>query len=176
MGERIEVRTFAGDFKWQEKYYPQIERILKMNASKIVKVSIADNDADTKEATDFVVTLKSGRIAVRIRKDIGDKYHDLTIRSKRRSGAETELHKIKKGYADFYLYIWTNAEVITDWWLVDINRLRTSGLLDIPRHETWNRDGGSAFIALVDTELERIGALVNKMQIAQNKESLNVSY
>lgn len=160
------MSTFANDFDWQKKYYSQIARILKMNASKIVKVAIADEQADTKEATDFVVTLKGGSIAVRIRKDVGSKYHDLTIRSKRRSGAETELQKIKKGYVDFYLYIWTNNESITDWWLVDVNCLHSSGLLDTPRREIWNRDGGSAFIAFVASELENAGALINRMQTA----------
>ena len=170
MGERVEMTgTFAGDFDWQKKYYPQIERILKMNASKIIKVAVADDETDMKKATDFVVTLKGGRVAVRIRKDVGDRFHDLTIRSKRRSGAETELQKIEKGYVDFYLYIWTNKESVVDWWLVDINRLRTSGLLNTPRRETWNHDGGSAFIAFVYTELETAGALIDKMQTEQRK-------
>jgi hypothetical protein len=160
------VSTFAIDFDWQKKYYKDIARILRMNAPKIIKIAIADDETDMKEATDFVVTLKGGRVAVRIRKDVGGRYHDLTIRSRRRSGAKTELQKIKEGYADFYLYIWTGNENITDWWLVDVECLRSSGLLDAPRREIWNKDGGSAFIAFVANELEKAGALINRMQTA----------
>jgi hypothetical protein len=113
-----------------------------------------------KQATDFVASVKGGTIAVRIRRNVASHYRDLTVRSKRLNGRETELQKIKNGYADFYLYIWTFNDNILDWWLVDVGKMRTSGILEKSRPERWNKDKGSAFVWFTKPELQSIGALV----------------
>jgi hypothetical protein len=151
------------DFKWQERFYPFVKRVLADNAMKMVKIDVADHEQDMKQATDFIVHIKGGTVAVRIRRDVASNYRDLTIRSKRPNGVETELQKIKKGFADFYLYIWTSKESIIDWWLVDVNKMRVAGMFDVPRHEIWNKDGSSAFIAFAPFELKKVGALLSTM-------------
>jgi hypothetical protein len=151
------------DFNWQERFYPFVKKVLADNAIKIVCIEVAPPEQDMKQATDFIVHIKGGMVAVRIRRDVANNYRDLTIRSKRPSGVETELQKIKKGFADFYLYIWTSKDSIIDWWLVDINKMRIAGLFDAPRREIWNKDKSSAFIAIAINELQRVGALIAKM-------------
>lgn len=158
--------TFDKDFKWQERYYQIVRRILKDNAMHIIKIDVADDDADMKQATDFVVSVRGGTVAVRIRRNIANYYKDLTIRSTRPSGHETELQKIKNGFGDYYLYLWTENQTVADWWLVDINGMRKARMFDVPRKEIWNRDGSSAFIAFTLEELKKIGALISAMKKA----------
>lgn len=153
---------FPSNFEWQKKFYPQIINILKRNAMHVVKIDVADMDADTKKATDFVVTVKGGSVAVRIRRDVAQKYQDFTIRAQMRSGYETELHKIKKGFADFYLYVWTQSDSITRWILINLQTMRESGSFNAPREVRWNKDGGSAFIYFAIDELKKIGALISE--------------
>lgn len=147
------MSAFANDFTWQEKFYPLVKSILVQNAMKIIDIKIADANADMKQATDFVVSVKGGTVAVRIRRNVANAYRDITIRSRRPNGVETELQKIRRGFADYYLYIWTNNNNVLDWWLVDVNKMRSSGVFDLPRKEIWNKDGSSAFIAIQRNEL-----------------------
>ena len=95
--------SFRQDFSWQAKFYPSIKKILMDNASKLIKIDIASSEQDMQRATDFIVMVNGGAVSVRIRRNIANSYRDLTIRSKRPNGCETELQKIKKGFADFYL-------------------------------------------------------------------------
>ena len=160
MGEGIGV-SFQQDFNWQANYYPSIKRILARNAMKIITIDIADAYEDMKHATDFTVTVKGGMVAARVRKPTP--FRDLTIRSKRPSGHETELQKIKNGFADFYVYAWTNYDGrIIEWWLVDIGKMRTAGLFEKPRQETRNKDNSSDFVAFQKSELLEIGALIDE--------------
>jgi hypothetical protein len=158
MGKRGGV-NFKQDFSWQSKFYPSIKKILMDNASKLLKIEVANPEQDMKQATDFMVNVKGGRVAVRIRRNVANSYRDLTIRSKRPNGSETELQKIKSGFADFYLYLWTMNDEIIDWWLVDIGKMRTAGLFEKPKMERWNRDRSSAFIWFTKSEVESAGAL-----------------
>jgi hypothetical protein len=130
------------------------------NASKLLKVEVANSEQDMKQATDFVMNVRGGKVAVRIRRDVASSYRDLTIRSRRPNGTETELQKIKNGFADFYLYLWTMNDEIIDWWLVDIGKMRTTGLFDKPKPERLNKDKSSAFIWFTRPEIESAGALV----------------
>jgi hypothetical protein len=134
-----------------------------LNSISLIKIDVADEHADMKQATDFIVNVKGGTVAVRIRRSIGSQYKDLTIRSRRPYGTETELQKIRKGFADYYLYIWTQEEKVIDWWLVDINKIRSTGMLDKQRREIWNKDKSSAFIAIKEIELKSINALISTM-------------
>ena len=152
--------NFQQDFAWQTKFYPSIKKILRDNAAKLVSITVASAEEDMRHATDFVASIKGGTIAVRIRRNVANTYKDLTIRSKRPNGHETELQKIKNGFADFYLYVWTANDEILDWWLVDIGRMRACGLFEKPRPERENKDKSSAFVWFVKSELQKVDALV----------------
>lgn len=156
--------TFEQDFEWQMKFYPYVQQVLVLNSMNLIDIAIADEQKDMKQATDFIVNIKGGTVAVRIRRNVGNEYRDLTIRSRRPNGRETELQKLQSGFADYYLYLWTKDDDVIDWWLVDINKIRSSGLLDGQRQEIWNKDGSSAFIAIKSLELENISALISTMK------------
>jgi hypothetical protein len=137
---------FNDNWNFQAGYYSQIKEIIKENASKFIKIDVADYESDVKRATDFVVKVTGGDVAVRIRR-ANQKYRDLTIRSYN-NGHKTELQKIKDGYGQFYLYCWTNDnDEICEWILVDLESLRNSGILE-NRSEISNKDGRTKFIAV----------------------------
>ena len=162
MGQRNKM-SFNADFNWQTEFYEYVRQILALNSMHLITVDIADEQKDMNQATDFIVNIKGGTVAVRTRRNIGNQYRDLTIRSKRPSGHETELQKIKNGFADYYLYIWTSENKIVDWWLVDVNKMRESNLLERERIEIWNKDRSSAFIAITFGELGNAHAIISTM-------------
>lgn len=151
-------KEFTDNWDFQQGYYGQVERILKQNAPHFVNVRIASKDQDMKQATDFIVIIEGGEIAVRIRR-ANVRWRDLTIRS-RIGHAKTEIHKIREGFGRYYLYCWTDANnAICDWILVDLDLLRESGLLE-NRKEIPNKDGYTAFINIPAIELAANGCLI----------------
>jgi len=152
--------NFKRDWNWQEGYLPEVRRILLQNAAFLFTVQIASFQQDVKEATDMVLSVQGQkRIGVRLRRaEYG--YRDLTIRASRVSGAQTELSKIQAGLGDAYLYGWTIGLHISEWMLIDLNRLRASGLLTFAplRH---NKDGQTSFIAISYPMLRQYGCVLN---------------
>lgn len=156
-GLKLDVRR---DFAWSDGYLPEVRRVLAANAIHLLDIDVATFHQDVKEATDMLVTVRGVKaVAVRLRRAQYPQ-RDLTIRAERKSGATTELEKIISGKGDFYLYGWTWDMQIAEWMLVDLHRLRESGLLQdsqlIP-----NRDGQTAFIAIPYYRLAARGCVVN---------------
>lgn len=151
---------YQRDRKWSDRFLNEVKQILQENAVHIVKVEIADDFADQARATDVVVTVTGGNVAVRVRRD-STRFRDLTIRSRRGSGAKTELRKIRDGFGDWYLYGWVNGtNEITEWILVNLDCLRESGILNKKRKEISNADGMSWFVAIPLNELKTHGCVV----------------
>lgn len=155
----------AQDWAWADQKFHiyQIEEILKHNAIHLIKFEIAPIDKDLKQATDLIVKASGGDIAVRIRRSAYTGiYRDLTIRSWRSSGTETELDKIKKGFCKWYLYAWADKfEVIKDWIFVDLDLLRLSGLIN--QYQTIsNHDQKTGFIAIPSTELKNYKCIISE--------------
>jgi hypothetical protein len=158
MGTRLK-NLYETDKKWEEAYHPQVLGILNQLIPHLAVISIASDEEDKKSATDFKVVLMGGTIAVRLRRHTC-KFRDLTIRSRRDSGRKTELAKIKEGYAYRYFYGWLNRNnVLSEWILVDLDKVREKGLLDIPRKEHPNYDG-TYFIDIKIKELSDAGCLI----------------
>lgn len=123
---------------WEEKFRKDYQTIIKKNYEYMLDAEPASFERDTKEATDFVITVKDkgggdGAIACRARRHFYFHYLDLTIRTKSLGGMETEIHKIKRGYADWYIYAWINEEetYIKEWVLLDLNKVRDRKILDM---------------------------------------------
>ena len=148
------------DKQWSDHFIPQVTRILQSNASKIISIEVAPPDADAERATDMTIKVVGGNVAVRVRRD-ATRFRDLTIRSRRSSGRKTELEKIREGFADWYLYAWTINGTISEWVLVDLGRVRESGLLDKPRKEIPNKDGTTFFVGIPIAELEQNSCIVS---------------
>lgn len=151
------------DWDWADGHMRAIVDILRQNATKLLSINPASSERDLKKATDLVIRVNGGDIAVRIRRPAYRKrYRDLTLRAWRRSGVSTELEKIKHGFGDWYLYGWSDGRKgLDDWFLVDLHKLRSSGLLDNPR-VIYNKDGSTGFIALSANVLRQNGCLVSE--------------
>jgi hypothetical protein len=157
MGERS-VNTFKDDFKWQSKYINDVKAILKSQAMKIVNVEVATPEEDMKHATDFKIKITAGDVAVRIRRD-NCRYRDLTIRAYNK-GYKTEIHKLREGYGDWYLYAWTSGNSISEWMLIDLNVMRNNDCFSEDRPIRMNKDGNTGFISYPLSELKDIKAIV----------------
>lgn len=143
--------TFQDNWNWQINYLDDVRNILKNQAMNIVDVEIATPEEDLKQCTDMKVKITAGDVAVRIRRE-NCKYRDITIRAVNK-GNRTEIHKLREGYGDWYLYAWTDGQNIVDWILLDINKFRKSGLLNDGRKITMNPDGVTGFTAYSINEL-----------------------
>jgi len=154
------------DKTWADGYHAAIEDAVRNVAPDIldIRVVAADEEADQKRATDYIVQATTGDIACRIRRTSYD-FRDWTIRSSRPSGVLTELDKLCEGWCRWYLYAWTqDATTFGDWILIDLDAVRESHILDSPRQETWNHDRSSAFVTISLDELRLIGALVHDIE------------
>lgn len=150
-----------------KKYLPQIERILKDNAKYIIRIVVAPQEKDIHKATDFIIQVDSGDVAVRLRN--WSKWtikREWTVRSKLDSGYETELSKLKKGYARWYLYGWVQDDVVFSWMLIDLDIVRKEKILDMSWKEKANRDDygkpdGTYFIIIPNEYLKHHGCIVS---------------
>lgn len=155
------VSAFKKDYSYSASMIGQVCEILKQNAMHIIKIEIATPDEDMKRSTDLKATVTGGSVAVRTRRPYRT-FRDLTIRA-HKNGNKTEIHKLREGYGDWYLYAWENEfGILSEWILVDINKMRSSGLLYESRPIQPNKDGVTGFISYSIEELKRCGALVAK--------------
>lgn len=142
------------DREWADAFWPEIERVIRGVAGDIADVRLASVDEDRKSATDYIVTVSSGDIACRIRRKGKWKgFGDFTVRAWRKSGHETELAKLQRGFGRWYLYAWAENEHFGAWIFLDLDVLRESGLLGDDRQIIKNPDGRSGFKAYSLIEL-----------------------
>ena len=181
---------YGDDRSWSDRQLPAVRRWLTTLAPLMLQRSLegiapeisfstAPWDADVKRSTDMIGRLSipdDARltgwlkgdpvdVAVRLRRERIDRhFRDWTIRSSRQSGATTELAKLRAGHCAFYLYAWVDAGADNfdeEWILIDIERCRTTGLLDdqaLPSKA--NYDGETSFVSVELCELARRGCLV----------------
>lgn len=141
------------------KYETPIKQVLNDNLMHFVKFYIASPEKDMKMATDIVIKVTGGDVALRIRED-DCKYRDFTIRSKSKYGGRTEITKLKEGFGRWYLYAWANKEAgFDDWLLVDLDILRESHLLNEDYKSIPNGDG-TEFIAIPQEDLKMYDCII----------------
>ena len=147
------------DWAWADGHLGEITRCLRSVAGEILNIHQATDKQDLYEATDYVVVIGGGGlVAVRVR-DANKPWRDFTIRASRPSGVITELEKLRTGYGRWYLYAWARGGVFEEWLLVDLDVLRSSGLLDRPERRR-NRDG-TQFLPLDIPAITTAGALIH---------------
>lgn len=150
------------DWDWANQYIPEAFNVLRQNAGFLVSFEIAPENIDLKEVGDIVLSSNMGHIAFRVRRP-NVSHRDLTIRCKRISGVETEIHKIRAGFGRWYLYAWADGNRrFKDWILIDLDQFRSCGLASEDRYEIPNTDGATWFYAYSDAELELNNCVVAK--------------
>jgi hypothetical protein len=122
------MATYANDRLWSDLMIDEIRSIVGPRL-----LIPAPLEMDANQATDlFVFTARDMRIAARVRRPgYADRYpFEFTIRSKRDSGAETEMSKIVSGWGDWMFYGHATEENrIGLWWLIDLHVFRRSLIL-----------------------------------------------
>ncbi len=161
---------FEIQWDYSQKHIDSMIEILKENAMHIVKIVIADAEKDTKQSTDLIVKVEGGDVAVRTRtKNI--KFRDFTIRAKSYYGFKTELDKLREGFAQWYLYAW-ELDKGYEWVLIDMDRVRDSGLLDCDYPVKMNRDG-TGFINIRLSHLQLHDCIVSKKLLSQTMNMID---
>lgn len=153
------MNNFSKNWEFSEKHIDKIKSILKNQAMHIVNIEVATVDEDLKKSTDLKVTITTGTVAVRIRRN-NCKFRDLTIRAFS-GNYETEIHKLRKGFAKWYLYGWLVNDEIKDWMLIDIDKMRNSGILNNDKNIIMNYDNKTGFIIYTISELKSVNAIVS---------------
>jgi len=144
--------SYTANRQWADAFTPQIIALIKDNLRQIARVVIASQDDDRHKATDMVVRIDSGDIAVRIRRP-DCRYRDLTLRAYVASGYPTELEKIRTGFGRWYLYAWADSTgQLAEWMLIDLDKVRDTGLL-ADRQLTYNPGGQTGFVSIGLAEL-----------------------
>jgi hypothetical protein len=78
-------------------------------------------------------------------------------------GPDVEVKKILQGYARWYFYGWMAVDVIGDWMLVDLDEVRTSGMIEDAieaKQIKVNEDKCTSFVYIPHRELHAINAIV----------------
>lgn len=152
--------SYAVQRKTSDKYLDSFKEILKRNSMHFLSLEVSDEQKDTQEATDMIIKIEGGDVALRVR-DASKPYRDLTIRSKSKYGGRTEIDKIRDGFGDWYLYGWGNGGYVKEYILVDLDKVREFGLLE-GRREIPNYDGATRFINIEIGELQMCGCIIAK--------------
>ncbi len=171
---------YERDRAWEGTYVSQVRSILLTLLPYCVEISTASVELDNTCATDFTLVLTGGAIAVRLRRP-GCKFRELTIRAQRDNGAKTELAKIKEGHAFRYFYAWIDENgKLAEWILVDLDSVRSSGLLEKERRLIANKNqsgkpDGTHFIGIPIRELYDADCLLAYNLINKPVRNVNVN-
>jgi hypothetical protein len=139
------MASYQTDREWSDRFLPTVKQIV---GPRLLVPSTFE--ADITQATDLMILrARDLTIAARVRRaGYAQKYpYQFTLRSKRDSGAETELSKIVNGWADwmFYGHAVTNEGCwIHPWWIVDLAAWRAALIRDrkqIQKGQVPNGDG-----------------------------------
>lgn len=115
---------FNDDYSWQDRWIPAIKKKIGP-----LLLDSAPLEQDLKEATDLIILrARDMRIACRVRR-VGYLIYarEITIRSSRDSGAQTELSKLIEGLGDWMFYGHAHPDGedrFAVWYVIDLDKLR----------------------------------------------------
>jgi len=134
------MSMFESDYSWQLQFLPKVKQIVGP-----LLLGQAPFDLDRAECTDLLVLrAKDMRIGCRVRRSgYYERYpNEFTIRSRRDTGASTELEKIVNGWGDWLFY--GHAPDLLHWLLVDLHAFRAQLIRnkdELKRGHKTNGDG-----------------------------------
>lgn len=115
--------AYQSDREWSDQFIPTIRQIVGPHL-----LVPSPFEVDAREAADLIVLrARDMTIAARVRRSsYADKYpYEFTIRSKRDSGAKTEMAKLLEGWGDWMLYGHAAERGhLSRWWLIDLHQWR----------------------------------------------------
>lgn len=127
-------------FELSNKTLPLVvEAISEIPLKHFIDVNTAPIERDRNEATDLVLKLSGGDIAVRVRsykyKHRGDSMplaFDWSVRFRAKYGGKTEINKLREGYARWYFFGMANEQetALDDYCVIDLDKAREINLFD----------------------------------------------
>lgn len=147
---------------WADNYIPEVNRVVRKIAGKILDIDVADPQRDRLEGIDYEVKVVGGSIACRIRRADRYGFRDLTITVSKPSGITPEVEKIRNGSVRWYLYAWAAEGHFVDWMFVDLDKVRALSLIErsIDRGRKHRDPEGGVFVCIPFSELEKNGAVL----------------
>lgn len=160
--------SFAAGWAFSELHMPAVRaELVRLPAGYFMDFAAAEAKQDMEQATDLVLNIEGGTMAVRVRRNEfwkkADRYGpDWSIRYKSRGGGKTEIHKLQEGYCDWYFYGYSldDAGALAAYWLIDLYRVREEGLLD-REWQVWPNGDQSAGMYVPLAELEAAGCVLH---------------
>ena len=144
-------QSFAAGWKFAELHMPAVRKVLgSLPADYFLDFATAPAKQDMQEATDLVIEVSGGTMAVRVRsnkfyRSARGEFYDWSVRCVSH-GRKTEIHKLREGFGDWYFYGYSldDKGKLAAWWLLDMHRVREEGILDMDNWQVHpNRDGTS---------------------------------
>lgn len=156
--------NFKTNWQFMLDHMPAVRNELcQLPASYFLDFATADPKRDMEEATDLVLEINGGTMAVRIRRKQFYRFFDWTIRYKiGNNNIKTEIHKLREGFADWYFYGYSadDKSELAFWCLIDLYRVREEKILDKKRRIQPNVGGRTSFIGVPIHELNKAGTLI----------------
>lgn len=165
--------SFAEQKFWADGHINEINRVVRKVVGRIIDIVPADPERDRRDGIDYDIKVPTGTIACRIRRADKYSYRDLTLTSHRASGATPETDKILSGSVRWYLYAWAADGKFVEWMFVDLDKLRSSKLIEAALQEGNELpDGqGSKFIFISSEQLLKAGVVVDhEMKLRRVRE------
>lgn len=132
--EQSDDNGFEGNWNFASSHMPAVRKELALlPVGYFMNFATADAKRDMEEATDLVLEIIGGTMAVRIRRKRYYHFFDWTIRYKiGNNNIKTEIHKLREGFADWYFYGYSadDKSELGFWCLIDLYRVREERLLD----------------------------------------------
>jgi len=160
-------QTFSQGFAFAELHMPAVRRELGELPMKLfMDIEKAEAKQDMEEATDLILSVSGGDIAVRIRRkkfwERGVIYGlDFSVRAVCR-GHLTEIDKLIDGFGDWYFYGYSSDDKgeIAEWWLLDLDKVRESGVLEDEQFPINPNGDGTAGKYIPLDVLEDLGCVI----------------
>lgn len=159
------------DRRWSDAFIPAIKKIVGP-----LLLEESSFEVDTQQAADLVVlNARYKTIACRVRRHgYADTYgYEFTIRSKRDTGAKTELEKIVDGFGDwmFYGHAHENGMDISRWMVINLPAWRAAIIRKQAKAIPQSNRDGTHFVAfdvrgLPDSCLISSSFIVKRLQEA----------
>jgi hypothetical protein len=169
---------FNTEFQFAELHMPAVRRALgALPARMFFNIQTAPLKRDMEQATDLILTVTAGDIAVRVRRNKfwqkASKFggFDWSVRAINK-GFKTEIHKLREGFARWYFMSFSGDDrgSLADWWLIDMDTVRQKRLLD-RQWKTYPNGDGTAGMYIPVMEIYQIGGIVAEMDGADNRLS-----
>ena len=168
-GSVIPTQTFQVGFDFAEKHMDAVRKVLgELPIKLFLDIETAPAKKDMEEATDLILSVSGGDIAVRIRRR---KYwdrqnekgwgHDWSVRVESR-GHKTEIHKLTDGFGKWYFMAYSADDLkeLAEWWLIDLDKIRSCNILQDPKYPIYDNGDGTAGKYININNLEKLNCII----------------